>query len=72
MAGHGSPPPDDRARHPGRQVGRTFSTRASDLAQIGRGSTSPAVNAMAARMMSQPTRRRYRPDERLDSPMNYL
>ena len=53
MAGHGSPPPGDRARHPGRQVGRPMSARASDLAQIGQGSIIPSVNEMASGMMSQ-------------------
>jgi hypothetical protein len=28
MAGHGSPPPEDRAHHPGRQVGLSESDRA--------------------------------------------
>jgi hypothetical protein len=35
MAGHGSPPPDDKANHPGRQVGRhTWQPSGSNLGGI--------------------------------------
>ena len=34
MAGHGSTPPPDRGSHPGRQVGREFSTAGMSDADI--------------------------------------
>jgi hypothetical protein len=40
MAGHGSPPAEDKANHPNRKVGRETMIAASDIALMGGHGTS--------------------------------